>query len=81
MCIARFIVSRQHLMQPMMTIGKILGVLWVLGSGNLLLAGLAYWQYAALLSHIVCDFVGKGDAHSRYFSTIREPVFPISLKP
>jgi len=35
----------QHLMQPMMTIGKILGVLWVLGSGNLLLAGLAYWQY------------------------------------
>jgi cation-transporting ATPase 13A1 len=35
----------QHLMSPFMTILKILGGLWVLGSGNLLLAGLAYWQY------------------------------------
>jgi len=35
----------EHLMAPVMTVLKILGGLWVLGSGNLLLAGLAYWQY------------------------------------
>jgi len=35
----------QHLFTPLMTVLKILGGLWVLGSGNLLLAGLAYWQY------------------------------------
>jgi hypothetical protein len=35
----------EHLMAPLMTVGKIVGGLWVLGSGNLLMAGLAYWQY------------------------------------
>jgi cation-transporting ATPase 13A1 len=39
------LIRPQHLMSPLMTIGKILGGLWILGSGNLLLAGLAYWQY------------------------------------
>merc|ERR1719181_2441729 len=35
----------QDLTAPLMTVGKILGVLWILGSGNLLFAGLGYWQY------------------------------------
>jgi cation-transporting ATPase 13A1 len=35
----------EHFAAPMMTVMKILGGLWVMGSGNLLLAGLAYWQY------------------------------------
>jgi cation-transporting ATPase 13A1 len=30
---------------PLFTLAKIYGVLWVIGSGNLLLGGLIYWQY------------------------------------
>ena len=30
---------------PLMSLGKVVGVLAVLGSGNLLTAGIAYWVY------------------------------------